>query len=84
MTNEDGLHVIDSFDTDDFRAGHDHQPISGICCFSNIAAKLPCRPAVGGQHHEHALALTNRVNGRLEDGLRTSGHDHIDGKAHRA
>jgi hypothetical protein len=53
-------------------------------CSLNVAAKPLCRPWVGRQHDEYALSAPNSKNGRIKDDFRISGHDKIDGKAHRA
>jgi hypothetical protein len=85
VANEDGLHAIDCFDTDDFSVGHDHQlPVSRIRCSSNGAAEPLCRPCVGGQHDENALSSPNGNDGRINHRFCVSGYDNIDGKAHGA
>jgi hypothetical protein len=85
VANDDGLHAIDCLHTDDFRVGRHHQlPVSRIRRSSNVAAKPLCRPCVGRQHDEYALSALNSTDGGIKDGFRVSGHDKIDGKAHRA
>lgn len=85
VTNEDGLHVIDCFDTDDFGVGH-HRQLPGlrIRCSLNVAPKPLRRLGIGREDDEHALAAPHGNDDRINDFFRLSAHDNIDGTAHRA